>query len=300
MQNIIQEIGRKTDNPESYLICIAKNAAYGKHPLGREGLGTEESVSRFSREDFIRFHKQYYHAGNLNFIVAGRLPRGGKKSVVRLFSEYFEGLPKAAPNNRKVIATAEGRRLFYQEKRQMAQVQAALIAPTGPGYLRQVDIVLSVFDAMISGGTSFPLFVEVRDKLGLCYSIGAENIRQSDLGFFIVYVGTDPIRYSEAIEKIFEVIEASKSDNYLLERAKKLILGRMALGHGNPIGIIVRATEDIGIGGRPRESEEISELIKSVRIEDIQRVVDFYLGRDKFTRVFLTPENINVPENPLR
>lgn len=293
MKNIIQEIRGYKDDPQEHLITLARSLVYGEHPLGRNILGTEESVSKFSRQDFVKFHSHYYNANNFDFIVVGRLPNNSEKLVVNLFSKYFAGLSKNVPNNREIDPYANSRLIFHHEKRAINQVHIALIAPTVAGTAPAADI-LNIFSIMIGGGMSFPLFIEVRDKLGLCYSIMAENIRQSDLGSFMVYVSTEIDRYGEAVKKIFDVINDSKRDAVLLERVKKMMTGQLTISYDNPFSILVGATKNIGISGKPRDRKELLEWINGVTISDVERAVNSYLDRDNFTKVFLTPENLIV------
>jgi len=299
MDAIIEETHMHNDEPRDRTLILARNKVYGEHPLGREISGTEESVLNFKLSDFCRFHRYYYHASNLNFIVVGRLPQNGVDVVTKLFSKHFFGIEKGSSTSREVNLKTDGRLLFCQEKKDIKQVCIVLAAPIYHGTSKEEHDILSLFSEMIGGGSSFPLFVEVRDKLGLCYEIFSHNDRQSDLSSFLIYTGTKPDRFKEAISKIFDIINISKTDSTLLERAKLMLLGQLAISFDNPLQVTIAATRDIVLSGKARDQEEIAEIVTGITIDDINRVATKYLNRDNFTKVFLTPEDVVITEADL-
>ncbi len=156
------------------------------------------------------------------------------------------------------------------------------------------SLYLEFFRDMISGGMSFPLFQEVRDRLGLCYQIGASITKRTDVGNFNIYIGTDPKRYKEAINAIIEVIKKSKTSIELLNKVKNLKLGKLMLNYENTQEIIYWVINDILFLGRPRGFEEIKKEIEEVKIEDIEKVVDKYLKPEMIYTTFLAPKDFKI------
>lgn len=294
MQNIVQEICRKDDDPQNYLLTRARKNLYGNHLLAREILGAKESVSSFGRQDFLDFQARYYNARNFDFIVVGQMPEGGEAELVAGFSHYFRDLGSKDFNRRDLSFFSQSRLKFLQESRKVQQVSIVLSALTCSGISWEASS-LNLFRNMISGGASFPLFIEVRDKLGLCYEIWADHRNMTDLGCFMIYVGTSPERYNEALRAIRQVIEKSKNDAALMERTKKRIRGATALMYESPMNILTLAVQDIMIFGRPRNFEERVERIEAITINDIERAVDKYLSKEAMVLAMLTPSDFEVP-----
>ena len=286
MKNIIQELRRRNDDPRGAVGEIGDELIYGKHPLGKDTLGTEEALNAFKRDDFINFKKRYYNSSNMVFIVAGNID---DKAAVDLFDEFFPFEP-GERNIRKPEEVSDVSAKLRVEKKDIEQVHLVLNAITGEAASKDASVI-ELFGYMISGGMSFPLFQEVRNKRGLCYEVHGGLNRWSDASNFDIYVGTDPKRYKEAIDATIEVIEKSKSDSGLMERAKALRIGRLALDFENMYNVINIASRDITFLGAPRGYEQIKSEIEKITIEDVGRAVDKYLLADKLSKTLLVPED---------
>ncbi len=284
MNVIIQEIRRRNDHPSSFIHNTYNQLVYGNHPLGKDLLGTEESVAAFNREAFFNFKNRYYNSNNTVLIVAGRIE---DKVALNLFDEFFSFVP--GERNKRIAAEVPNS--YAKTKminKDIEQVHLVLGTTTGVAASQDASL-LELFGYMISGGMSFPLFDEVRDKRGLCYEIHGGLAKRSDVGNFSIYIGTDPKRYKEAIDATLDVIQQSKSDNILLDRAKTLRIGRLALYFEGMRNVIDIAANDIAYLGAPRGYEETKLEIEKSTIDDIERVVDKYLSKDKISRAMLVP-----------
>jgi predicted Zn-dependent peptidase len=288
MKNIVQEIRRRNDNPTRYLYYISRKFIYNNHPLSKDVLGLEESVQNFKREDFINFKKRYYDPANFIFTVVGNV---NPDQAVDLFDKYFpEEIIENNRNQRSLdkIEIPENKRNVV--RKDIEQTHISLDALTNKAS-DDSTLYLEFFANMISGGMSFPLFQEIRDKLGLCYEIEASMVRQSDFGRFNIYVGTDHKRYTEAINAIFQIIDKYKADESLLEKVKKLKLGELTLDYENTGYILRSAINDIIYLGRPRGFKEIIDEIQAVSINNITRSVNQYLKKDLFFTTILAPKS---------
>lgn len=290
MLNIIEEIRRSKDNPESYIDDLSQAFLYGSHPLGKTTLGIEESVRLFQRDHFIKFKDRLYDAANFVFIAAGNIK---PEESLALFEQYFTAKPKLKENKRSFQPLKETKERKYVLPKETEQVHISLRAPIGASD-EATSKSIDLFTTMISGGMSFPLFQEVRDKRGLCYAIYAQTTRFSDVGNFLIYVGTDPKRYQEALETISEVIEKAKTDEKLLKKAKGVEIGRLALKYESTGSIINEAALQISQLGKPIGYKELVEEIESITIADIKKAVDQYLKPDDLRQVFICPKDLEM------
>ncbi len=284
MEVIIHEMKDANDSPEEMLDKMYDELVYGNHPLGRDILGTEASVTAFQQEDFIAFKNQFYTSNNMAFLSAGGI---GEEDALRIFDEFFPPLPGTRfvrqPENLPASSPKE-----KTIKKDVEQVYLELGASAGAG-TSQAIFLLVLFEHMLSGGGSFPLFQEVRDKRGLCYNIGADLTIGTDVSDFSIHLTTSPKQYKKAMEAIFGVIQDTKTNQKILERAKTSWVGNLIMASDNLSDVIDAAASDIVYFGAPRSFNQIKSDIEIVTIDDIQNVVDRYLPRERFSTAMIVP-----------
>ena len=292
MQNVIQEIKRRNDDPAALSHDIFQEVIYGAHPLAKDTLGSVESVSSFTRENFLAYHENFYCAQNFVFIAVGNIKTDQALDSV---NKYAWRTKAVSPGARETHTIEPERRVRISEKTDIEQVHALIGTTIGPARERSTK-ALQLFSVMIDGGMSFPLFQEVRDKRGLCYAVSADITPWTDCGLFYVYIGTDPKRYGEAIRIIKQVLEENVSNEKLFERAKKLVRGRIALGYENPHSILSSAAMDTVFCGKPRSPEEVLQEFESITFEEVKSACAQYLNTKNFTEVYVAPKGFGVEE----
>ncbi len=289
MQNIAEEIKMWADDPGRFLQTSTFKFLYKNHPLSRSGLGTEEAVLSFKKNNLEKFTDDFYNNQNYTIIVAGRIDA---KEALTLFNNRFSNSRQGQKIKRKIIPLENyPERIHFEKKADIQQIQLMLAAPTAPAASKD-SLALELFASMIDGGPSFPLFQELRDKRGLCYHTGVMTSRYTEAGFWGIYIGTDPKRYQEAIKVALEVIENNKNSELLREKAKDLILGGLSLSFENPGKIIESAVGDILCNEEPRGYDKIKEGIESISVQDVEKAVGAYLKPEDIRQVLLAPKNL--------
>ncbi len=291
MRNIAEEIKMWNDDPERFTLTSSFKFLYQNHPLSRNGLGAPESVLSFKRQNFVGFLDSYYNNQNFAIVVAGNI---SPKETKELFDKHFQNQRNGKKVERKPQPLENyAERKKIERRQDIQQVQIILACPAAPA-ARKESLSLEMFATMIDGGSSFPLFQEVRDKRGLCYSASTLTERYSDIGFWGIYIGTDPKRYKEAIDVAVEVIQKNKSNRDLKKKAGDLILGRLSLIFENPGKIIESAAHDILYGEKPKGYDEIKNEIESISIQDVEKAVDTYLNPEDIRQILLVPKDLKI------
>jgi zinc protease len=85
----------------------------------------------------------------------------------------------------------------------------------------------------VLGGQGGRLFLELRDKLSLCYSVSAFSVEGLHPGYFAVYMGTAQEKLEQAEaglrRELVKCVEAEISDDEL-RRAQRYLVGTHAVG----------------------------------------------------------------------
>jgi len=152
MQNIVQEIRMVKDDPSHFALREFGHLIYSGHVLSRDVLGTEESVTSFTRPDFMNFSDRLYFGQRMRFIVVGNVP---ELDVVRSFNSYFHDVKASDGSLEENTGNLKTEKREVIHKRQIEQVHMVVGYLLGAGDARSVT-ALSVFANMIGGGMSFP------------------------------------------------------------------------------------------------------------------------------------------------
>jgi zinc protease len=140
---------------------------------------------------------------------------------------------------------------------------------------------LEVLSTLLSG-QSGRLFLELRDKQSLCYSVSSMSLEGVDPGYFAVYIGTSPEKVEQALAGIrleLSKVRDEKVSLHELERARQHLMGVHEVGlqrNGARAGVIAL---DVAYGLGPDRYLRYADEIAAVTPEQVQevarRVIDF-------------------------
>jgi len=225
---IIEEINLSYDIPDSLVHLLFDELIWPDHPVGRDVGGTKESVAAFDREALSSYMRKHYTSTNTVVSVAGAVEH---EEVVELISTYLSDFEKASnPSYLAVVdEQAEPRvRVQYKETEQAH----LCIGVRGLERDHPDRFNLRLLNAILGEGMSSRLFLEVREKRGLAYSVGSYISMLKDTGAVGVHAGVDPRRTEEAIEVILEEWDKLRREEVPaeeLEKAKEFVKGRLSL-----------------------------------------------------------------------
>ena len=135
--------------------------------------------------------------------------------------------------------------------------------------------VMQVMTAVLGGGMSSRLFIEVRERLGLAYYVFGYHQSYHDTGTLFAQAGVDTERIDQAVSVIageFRKLAAEHVPDDELRRCKNYLKGRMVLQLEDPKGLLMFGLRRETLENRIAEIDEILEGIEAVTVEDIRRV----------------------------
>lgn len=227
---ILEELSMSEDVPMSKVGDIFMEKMFEGNPLNRDIIGTKESVNAINQKNFIDFRNEYYTANNMLITVSGGVE---EKEAVALCEKYFGSLPQGSLTNFLSFVPAQSAPKLVMKKKETEQ---AHIIVGFLGYQRGHErrFAENILATILGRGMSSRLFLEVREKRGLAYSVGSSLSRFIDVGVFDTYAGVDPSKTPEAIKVILNehyklINEKAMVTNEELAKAKEYIKGRTAL-----------------------------------------------------------------------
>ncbi len=198
---IIEEILMNEDTPDDVVHTQLMEAAFPGHPLGRETLGTEDTILAMARDEIAEFHAHWYRPANLVVAAAGRLDHD---HVVERVAAFLG----EAPVGRQPARSAPTGRLesLVVAERPTEQAHVAM-AWLGLDHLDPDRYALGVANQILGGGMSSRLFQEVREERGLAYTVFTSPASYADAGVLTLYAGTGPSRLAELLDVIGDTID---------------------------------------------------------------------------------------------
>jgi predicted Zn-dependent peptidase len=128
---------------------------------------------------------------------------------------------------------------------------------------------------VLGGGSSSRLFDEVRERRGLCYSVGGSYSAGRDLGRVTIYAGSRPERAQETLDCILRELERLERgiDADELERARIGILSRLVMSEESTSARAMALASDWFTYGRLRTLDELTSDLRGVTIEQVNALI---------------------------
>lgn len=231
---IVEEINMYEDTPQRRVGELFESLLYKGNPLGYDIAGSRETVTKFDRSTFTNYMKNLYHPGNSVLVVAGGL---GKTNYQQLIQEKFSGWQPRHPtgDESRFLPIKESQvkpqMLIKYKKTEQAHFSLGFRAFS---FNDPKKYTLTVLSALLGGGMSSRLFIEVRERRGLCYYISTGSELYADCGNFVTQAGVvnkkDKIKEAvDVILKEHQKIVKGEVTQDELKRAQELIKGRLLL-----------------------------------------------------------------------
>lgn len=288
---VLEEVKMYEDTPDELVHDIHLDANWSGHELGRNILGSVNSISQFERQLVLDYFQDFYTADNLVISAAGNF---NHDQLVELTNRYLGEL-----GGRKKIISHQAPRLTpvrTLKAKDTEQVHLCL----GTFSLSQNDpdiYTVHILNNILGGGISSRLFQSIREERGLAYSVYSYQTNYSDGGLFTVYAGTRPANANAVAELILANIEDVKRNGISLKeinRTKEQFKGNLLLGLESSSSRMSRLGKMETIFGRYITLDEVVEKIEKVTADDVQQMAQRLFKAESFCLTALGPVDDTV------
>ncbi|MBL6659042.1 MAG: insulinase family protein [Cryomorphaceae bacterium] len=277
---IKDEISSYKDAPGESIFDDFEDHIFRGDPLGRNILGTPESVDQLTRGDILEFQSRTYTADRIKLAVVG--PFGGER-VERTVAELFAGF-HFADSNWENTFKGEGQPDLVVEN--LAQFQDHYMVGWRTCGIHGHDRrSLSLLNNILGGpAMNSRLGLNIREKHGIAYNIESYLNLYSDVGMMGIYLGCDPQQTEKAADLVAKEVTKLRETTLgtlQMSKAKKQFLGQMAMSEDNGLNSAVGAARALLHFGRVNDFETVAAKIQAISAEQLQDVANAYLERDK-------------------
>jgi len=255
---------------------------FGAAGYGLDGSGTEETVARLTRDDFVAQHTRLIRPGNAVLAIFGDLdPDSVAVGVSRAFGGWGE-----SPGDGFRVANAVGApwrpggRFVETRTKKQGVVTVGFPGTSLNGSDRYALELIQ--EACSDLGSR--LFLRVRERLGLAYYVGAQNFVGLVPGYFAFYAGTAP-EHVERVERelLAEAVELASHGltPEELRRAKAKVIGQRKIARQELGGLALTMALDELYGLGFGHSETDDARFEAVTQEDTRAVAVARLQADQ-------------------
>jgi zinc protease len=274
----LQDIASRDDRPSSVAFELFSKTLWQTHPYRLSTLGERATVEQLTPEALRRYHARYMDPSQMTLAIVGDVDTDAVLERLHRVLGGTRGQATPAP----AIAPEPAWNGPRQVKHTLQKAQTHLVLGF-PG-ARVADPwrrALEVMQTMLSG-QSGRLFLELRDKRSMAYSVSAMVMEGIDSGSFSVYMGTSPEKVDAALEGIRAELGRMRDElvsEAELARAREHLIGTQGIGlqrNGARAGVMaLDACYGLGADAFLKYPDEIARVTAEDVRQAARRVIDF-------------------------
>jgi len=285
----LEDIRNRGDAPARTCLLATLEALYGDHPYALDGLGSAGSVASLEQPQVLDYIRGRLAPGNLVYGVAGDVdPTELADLLASMTPDDRVALPTPTPGAMAPLADA----IELRKKANKAQAHVC-IAFRGTTLDNDDRFALNVLSTILSGQGG-RLFLQLRDKQSLAYSVSSMTVEGVDPGYFAFYIGTSPDKVDTALAGLYGEIEKvlqAAPDAEELDRARRYMAGAHAIGlqRSGSRAATIGFNELYGL---PRDTYHgYLDRLLAVTADDILAAAHKYLVVGRHVQCVLAPES---------
>jgi predicted Zn-dependent peptidase len=286
---IYEEINMYEDNPMASSQDLLEELIYSNNSLGWFEGGNKESLKNIDHQKMLTFKNKHYVPENIVISLAGNFETGeAKKLIAQYFDQKFDN--KKKETFKKFISNQKTPQIKIKQKK-TEQVHLGF-GFLGPKYTDKDIFAFEVLSNILGGTMSSRLFINIRERHGLCYYIKSGLSVYQDTGNFVIRAGLDKKRIYEAIELILKELRNIKKDGVTaeeLKRAKSNLKGRISLSLEDSSHLAGWYADQELLIGKSLTPEQKNRAIMNITAEDVKRVAQKTFKTEKINLAIIGP-----------
>lgn len=272
---LIDEINTAKNDKISYALQRMLEVMCKNEPYGISSRGTEDSVKAITNRSLTKHYKELISSSKIEVIYCGS---ADEHRVSAALLDSFSALPRVGepePVETTVIFEPEAKEpVTVYDEMDVAQGKLTMGFRLGKSMLSPNYPALTVFNAAFGGSVTSKLFMNVREKLSLCYY--ASSLTDKLKGIVAVYSGVEFENFSKAYNEIMAQLDEMRSGNisdYELESAKKYAATAIR-SKADSAGGIEDFYLEASVSGVMLSPDEFARLIENVAKDDIVKIAN--------------------------
>lgn len=274
---ILSEIQNYEDTPSELIFDHAEELLFPNHAIGRNILGTKESLKRFQNGLVESFRGDNYATNEIVLCSVGNIPFNKMKSFG---DRYFSDIPIRSRVRPRFQPQAEiGKEIVM--KRNTFQ-KHCIISGEAYSYKDENRIALHLLNNILGGpGMNSRLNMALRERRGYTYSAESHYITYTDSGALNIYFSCDKERFEQSLNithKELKKLRETAINDKRLNDARKQLLGQIAISSENGEHLMLSMGKSYLVFNQVDTLKEIKSKLEVVSATKLQEVAQEILN----------------------
>ncbi len=289
---VLDEIQSYNDSPSELIYDEFEELLFPHDPIGRNILGTEQSLETFNSERIQAFVRRNYSPDRMVVFAMGNI---NFDWLVKKIEKYFY-ITNFSPKLGEMVEDQRGMQKFliphssFLTHRQPPQpytpthrttprdtYQAhCIIGNRGIAMNTEERLTMLLLNNILGGpNMSSRLNLALRERNGLCYTIESNVTNYTDTGVWNIYFGCDPRNLAKAKRLCMQQLDllcTKPLNDKQLTTAKRQLRGQVLIGNQNKENLILGLSKAYLHGLELKPDNEHFRFIDSLTANDLQQL----------------------------
>jgi predicted Zn-dependent peptidase len=265
---VIEEINSYLDSPSELIFDDFEELIFSNQPIGRNILGTPESVKTFSQKKISDFISNNYNTHQMVFCSVGNI---SDEKILKLFKTHFTNIV----TERRVARSNEN--WIYKPasvtKKMDTYQNHCIMGNLAYDFKDKRRLGMFLLNNILGGqGLNSRLNMSLREKNGLAYNVESNYNPYYDTGIFSIYFGTD----SQYLDKSMSIamtelkkLRTSKLGTIQLSKAKNQVKGYLARGYEHHESLMLSLGKSLLVFNKIESIEDTCKKIDAITASEL-------------------------------
>lgn len=209
----LENIEAEKNDKRSYAVSRLRQLMCQGEPYGIDREKLEEDVKNLNGKKLYNAYTDMLKSSTIVITACGGL---SEEMLKAKFTEFVNSINERNPQKIETVFIKNAEKIRYF-KDEMDVNQAKLVIGLRSGMENENDdyFAFRVMTDIFGGGPYSRLFLNVREKMSLCYYCGARLLREK--GIIFIQSGIEEENYEKALSEIFNQIDVMKNGEFTNE-----------------------------------------------------------------------------------
>ncbi len=279
---VVDEINSYRDTPSELIYDDFESLLFEGCSLGRNILGSVESLERITSPVARRFLTDHYTPGNMVFFFMGATPF---HRVKRLAERYFGELSRPEVESERTLLPLS-QPFSRRVERDTHQSHVIIGARAYDLYDKRRRSLLLLNNLLGGPGMNSLLNVSLREKRGYVYTVESAVTSYTDAGLFTIYFGTDH-RYTQRcvdlVKRELKRLREERLSTIRLLAAKRQFMGQIEVSSDHSENVALALGKSFLRYGHFDSLAEVAALVERITADDLLAVANELFAEDKLS-----------------